>query len=113
VSPLGAGELVLVARELTGLSQAKLATRIGTSQPTLATIESGNRVPTVRTLTRVADAAGFDLVLGLRRLDAPDPDPATLNELGFAVIGTVHANAEDGLADLRVLREPEPTEGPR
>ena len=44
--PLGAGYLILVVRELSGLSQRALAHAIGTSQPTLATLETGNRVPT-------------------------------------------------------------------
>jgi DNA-binding XRE family transcriptional regulator len=57
-SSLGAGELILVRRELTGLSQRRLAARVGTSQPTLALLETGNRIPTLRTLLRIAEAAG-------------------------------------------------------
>jgi hypothetical protein len=49
-SPLGASYLILVVRELSGLSQRAIAHAIGTSQPTLATLETGNRVPTIRTL---------------------------------------------------------------
>jgi DNA-binding XRE family transcriptional regulator len=59
-SPLGAGYLILVVRELSGLSQRSLARVVGTSQPTLATLETGNRTPTIRTLMRVAQSAGFD-----------------------------------------------------
>ena len=40
-SSLGAGYLILVARELTGLSQRKLAAKAGTSQPALAKLETG------------------------------------------------------------------------
>ena len=65
-SPLGAGYLILVVRELYGLSQRDLACAIGTSQPSLATLETGNRMPTVRTLMRIADATGFELVIGRR-----------------------------------------------
>jgi transcriptional regulator with XRE-family HTH domain len=111
--PLGAGYLVLVARELSGQSQRQLATRIGTSQSTLATIETGNRLPTIRTLLRVADAAGFQLVLGLRRPEAPKPDHIAVRDLGFALLGTLHRNPDDGLADLEILREPTPFEGPK
>ena len=78
-SPLGAGYLILVVRELSGLSQRALAHAIGTSQPTLATIETGNRVPTIRTLLRVADATGFELVIGLRRPNIPAPTPTALH----------------------------------
>ena len=112
-SPLGAGYLILVARELTGLSQQRLAGRIATSQPALARLETGNRIPTVRTLLRIADAAELDLVLGLRRPDRPRPDPQRLERQGFTLIGTLHPNPEDGLADFVVLREPTPFEGPR
>jgi transcriptional regulator with XRE-family HTH domain len=110
---LGAGYLVLVARELSGLSQRALAAKIGTSQSTLATIETGNRLPTIRTLLRVADAAGLQLVLGLRRPDAPRAGHLAIRDLGFALLGTLHRNPDDGLADLEILREPTPFEGPR
>ena len=107
----GAGFVVLVARELIGTTQRALARRVGTSQPTLARIETGNRTPTVRTLLRVARAAGFDLVLGLRRPDARLPPRRTLD--AFALIGTLHLNDDDGLADFVVYREPEPSRGPQ
>ena len=83
-SPLGAGYLILVVRELTGLTQRHLAGRIGTSQPTLATLETGNRVPTIRTLLRVADATGFELVIGLRR---PNAHPTTSRPRGSTCSG--------------------------
>ena len=86
-SSLGAGHLILVAIELTGLSQRKLAAKAGTSQPALARLETGNGLPSIRTLQRIAEAAGF--LSFLQR----DPD--------------------DGLADFVVLREPSPLEGPR
>jgi len=112
-SPLGAGYLILVVRELSGLSQRSLARAIGTSQPTLATLETGNRIPTIRTLMRVARSAGFELVIGLRRPGAPPPDPAILHAQGFDLLGTLRPDPQDGLADFVVLREPSPFEGPR
>ncbi len=66
-----AGELVLAARAAAGITQAELAERLGTSQPTIARWEGGRQIPSVRTLVRVAKATGFDLVLGLR---TPGPD---------------------------------------
>jgi transcriptional regulator with XRE-family HTH domain len=111
-SPLGAGYLILVARELTGLSQRALAARVGTSQPALAKLETGSGIPSVRTLLRVAEAVGLELVIGLRRPDAARPDPAAVRDVGFALIGTLHADPRDGLADFVVLREPTPFEGP-
>jgi transcriptional regulator with XRE-family HTH domain len=112
-SPLGAGHLILVARELTGLPQSTLASRIGTSQPAIARLETGNALPSIRTLLRIVEAAGLHLVLGLRRPDAPSPDPAVLQAQGFALLGTLHPNPDDGLADFPVLREPSPLEGLR
>jgi len=112
-SPLGAGYLILVVRELTGMSQRVLARSIGTSQPALATLETGNRTPTLRTLMRVADATGFELVIGLRRPNNPPANPDALRAQGFDLLGTLKPNPQDGLADFVVLREPSPLEGPR
>ncbi|GEM_PF-6536336 len=108
---IGAGMVALVARELTGYSQRRLARAMGTSQPSLAKIESGARVPTLRTLARIAQASGFELVLGLRE---PEDDPPTPEELeNFALLGFLRLNPEDGLADFVVLREPGPLERKR
>ena len=112
-SPLGAGLLILVTRELTGLTQRELAARIDTSQPNVATLESGNRIPTLRTLLRVAGATGFDLVIGLRRPDRPRTEAEQIHALGFDLLGALRHNPQDGLADFDVLREPSPLEGPR
>lgn len=112
-SPLGAGYLILVARELSGLSQRSLARAVGTSQPTIATLETGNRTPTIRTLMRVAQSAGFELVIGLRRSRASRPDPDIVHAQGFDLLGTLRPDPRDGLADFVVLREPTPFEGPR
>lgn len=61
---------------------------------------------------RVAEAAGFELVIGLRRPGARTPDPVALHAQGFDLVGTLQPNAEDDLADFVVLREPSPFEGP-
>jgi transcriptional regulator with XRE-family HTH domain len=95
------------------MSQRVLARSIGTSQPTLATLETGNRTPTLRTLMRVADATGFELVIGLRRPNNPAPNPDALRAQGVDLLGTLKPNPQDGLATSVVLREPSPVEGPR
>jgi transcriptional regulator with XRE-family HTH domain len=97
--PLGAGYVILVARELSGLSQRAVAAEIRSSQPSLATLETGNRLPTIRTLLRIADAAGLELVLALRRPAATRPDHHALESLGFSLPDTFHPNPEDDLAD--------------
>lgn len=50
--------------------------------------------------------------MGLRHREAPAPDPTALEEMGFALVGTLHRNPDDGLADFLVLREPSVFEGP-
>ena len=64
---LGVGYLILKARASAGLTQKELARRIGTSQPTIARWESGAQTPSVRSLTRIAEATGFELTVGLRK----------------------------------------------
>jgi ribosome-binding protein aMBF1 (putative translation factor) len=46
------------ARLRAGLSQAKLAKRMGTSQSTIARLESGQTLPSTKTLLRFAKATG-------------------------------------------------------
>jgi transcriptional regulator with XRE-family HTH domain len=109
--PLGAGYLVRVARELTGLSQERLAERIGTSQASIAKIQSGSRIPTVRTLMRVARATGFELLLGLREFDSDPPRGDTVD--GSVLLGAILSSPDDDLADFVVLKEPSIFDGPR
>ncbi len=52
-----AGEM-LRARQRAGLSQAQLAQRMGTSQSTIARLESGQTLPSTKTLLRYAEATG-------------------------------------------------------
>ena len=46
------------ARQRAGLSQAELAARMGTSQSTIARLESGQTLPSTKTLLRYAKATG-------------------------------------------------------
>ena len=50
-------------RRLSGLTQAELAAAGGTSQPTIAAYEAGDRVPNLRTAERLADAAGLEMTV--------------------------------------------------
>jgi transcriptional regulator with XRE-family HTH domain len=95
-SSLGVGELLLTARELTGLTQSQLAARASTSQSAISSMETGNRLPSVRTLMRIAEAAGFELVVGLRAPGGNDP----------MVLGALIADPEDDLADFVSIRTP-------
>lgn len=58
-------ELFYEARTGAGLTQTELAARMGTTQPTIARIEGGGRVPTVEMLERLAAAVGQRLKVAL------------------------------------------------
>jgi predicted transcriptional regulator len=49
---------LLRARLRAGLLQAELAARMGTSQSTIARLESGQTLPSTKTLRRYAEATG-------------------------------------------------------
>jgi predicted transcriptional regulator len=59
-----AAELVK-ARLRAGLSQAELARRMGTSQSAIARLESGQTLPSTKTLLRYAEATGSKFHLRL------------------------------------------------
>lgn len=63
-----------------GLTQAELARRAGTSQPVVSAYERGRRDPTVGTLRKLIAATGEQLDLGARRRPAELPPPADLAE---------------------------------
>ena len=49
---------LIKARRRAGLSQAELAARMGTSQSAIARAESGQTLPSTKTLLRYAEATG-------------------------------------------------------
>lgn len=59
-------EQVRAARERLGVTQAELATRIGSTQPAIARLEAGGVMPNLDTLRRIASALGMELVVQLR-----------------------------------------------
>jgi DNA-binding XRE family transcriptional regulator len=56
---------LIAARARAGLSQAEVAERMGTSQSTVARLESGRTLPSIRTLNRYARATGARAVVRL------------------------------------------------
>ena len=59
---------ILMLREKLGLSQKSLARRMGTSQQAVARLESGEYEGfTLRTLEKVAEALGAELVVDIRK----------------------------------------------
>jgi HTH-type transcriptional regulator / antitoxin HipB len=59
------GERIRALREASGISQAELARRIGSTQPSIARLEAGRVSPTLETLERVAAALDAELVVAL------------------------------------------------
>jgi transcriptional regulator with XRE-family HTH domain len=59
-------ELVYGMRSLAGLTQTELAARMGTTQSSIARMESGASLPTIEMLARLAQATGVPV-----RLEAP------------------------------------------
>jgi predicted transcriptional regulator len=57
---------LISARVRAGLTQAELAKRMGTTQSAIARLESGARLPSVKTLLRFAKATKSRPVLKLR-----------------------------------------------
>ncbi len=49
------------------MSQQELAVRAGVTQSVVSAYESGHRQPAVPTLAALVDAAGYELVMGVRR----------------------------------------------
>jgi transcriptional regulator with XRE-family HTH domain len=56
---------LIAARARAGLSQAEVAARMGTTQSTIARLESGRILPSLRTLDRYATATGSRAVVQL------------------------------------------------
>jgi len=65
--------LIEAARQLSGLSQQELADRSGTSRSTLSAYEHGRKSPTLSTMERMMESAGFRLAIeprvGFREVD--------------------------------------------
>jgi transcriptional regulator with XRE-family HTH domain len=55
---------LIEARSRAGLSQAEVAERMGSSQSNVARMESGEHLPSTRSLLRYAEAVGARLELG-------------------------------------------------
>ena len=55
------------------MSQVELADAAGTYQSVIGRIEAGKSSPSLDTLTRLLNAAGFELRLSLEPTQSPDP----------------------------------------
>lgn len=62
--------LLIQLRMRHGLTQEQLAGLMGTSVPAISRLESGTHVPSLTTLSRLAEAAGERLVIGFETVGA-------------------------------------------
>ncbi len=68
--------LLIEARSRSNLTQAELAEKMGTSQSTIARLESGKAKPSLATLRRLAKATGMRLKISL------EPAPKSKKDRG-------------------------------
>lgn len=73
--------LVRIARNRAGLTQAQLALLASTSQAAISAYESGRRSPSVDTLSRILQAAGFELRMRIAPPDSHDAARHTAEQL--------------------------------
>ena len=64
---------LIQARVRAGLTQQELASRMGTTQPAIARLESGRQKPTTKTLERFAAATESRLEIHLVAAEEPPP----------------------------------------
>jgi transcriptional regulator with XRE-family HTH domain len=78
--------LVHRLRTEAGLTQAALATRMGTTQSAIARMEGGGARPTLETLAKLAGAVGQELVVGVGQHLSENRSIAKLVRDGHAVV---------------------------
>jgi transcriptional regulator with XRE-family HTH domain len=76
------GELIRATRERHGLTQARLARRIGSDRAYVSRVEAGEVSPTIDWATRTMAAMGEDLVLAVQRSRFDDHDPQAHRMVG-------------------------------
>lgn len=72
MEPLNSAALITHARKVSGLTQAQLAARAGTSQSAIARYENGTTSPSTDTLARVLKANGMSLEVKLVKTSISD-----------------------------------------
>lgn len=95
---MSAARVIAHVRQRADLSQAELARRAGTSQPAISAYEQGRRDPTVDSLRRLVEAAGWRLVLGVEPVGSDLPPPKDRDEHAARLLSVL------SLADAIPLR---------
>lgn len=67
-----AGQLIREARKRAGLTQAELARRAGTTQSVIARLERGVTSPSLERVSRIVEAAGLELRVGISEAETQD-----------------------------------------
>jgi len=75
-----AGAIIQAVRRRSGLTQAELARRAGTSQPVISAYEHGRRDPTLGTLRKLVEAGGERLQMDAVAPGSDLPLPADERE---------------------------------
>jgi hypothetical protein len=104
--PMETGAVIREARASSGLSQAELATRAGTSQTALSAYESGRREPSVRTLERLLHAAGRRLAVVSAESPAREPSRRELARVDRTLRQVLELAAALPVRHERELRYP-------
>lgn len=77
------------------MSQAEVARRAGTSQPTFARYEGGHVAPSLSTLERLVRACGEDLVVELRHGPSARPSEQLVRRRGEVLMACSKAGAQN------------------
>lgn len=98
--------ILRTARERAGLSQSDLARRSGVAQSVVSAYESGKRQPALSTLSKLIEATGHTLTIGLERSDESVrglPDTPLGRRLRQHRQALLDAVAEAGGSNLRIF----------
>jgi transcriptional regulator with XRE-family HTH domain len=101
------GSILRDARRQARLSQAELAARTGTSQPTISAYENGTKEPSLQTLERLLAAAGLRLTVAPREGRSPrSPTRAQLASASRRLLDVIALAEELPVDHERTLRYP-------
>ena len=85
-------DVVATNRQRKGITQTALARAIGVRQPVIARVESGEHVPTIETLIKIASALDIEIMVGIA--------PSTRSEPTIAARPAGATDAEEVTAAL-------------
>ncbi|HEX9722445.1 MAG TPA: helix-turn-helix transcriptional regulator [Candidatus Paceibacterota bacterium] len=66
-------QMVIEARIIKKMSQKELAKRVGTKQPSIARVESGDSLVSLRLLKKIADALGTEIKIQFSKYEQNPP----------------------------------------